>query len=134
MAMDPLAAIQRPAKCNQFWINADSAGILDRIAGAELIGDRADAADPRGEIRRFGVGAATQERLEKTRWLVDVELDAFGHAVAQFNVQGTLAFNSGQRTHANSAGGLAHSASGAPWRAVSASRAPWRAVSASLAP
>ena len=41
---------------------------------AHLVGDRADAADARGDVGRLAVGAAAQERLEEARRLEDAEL------------------------------------------------------------
>ena len=45
--------------------------VLDRVHGAHLVGDRADAADARGDVGRLGEGAAAQERLEEARRLED---------------------------------------------------------------
>ena len=50
-------------------------GVLHRVHGAHLVGDRADAADARGDVGRLGERAAAQERLEEARRLEDAQLD-----------------------------------------------------------
>ena len=72
VAVNPLPAVQQPAQGEEFVRQRHTTGILDRVAGAGLIGHRADAADPCGDIRRFVVGTAAQERLEEPGWFVDV--------------------------------------------------------------
>lgn len=67
LALDPFAAVEQPAQRGQLPVHDDSAGVLDRAAGAHLVGDRADAAHPGGDVGRFGVGASAQERLEESR-------------------------------------------------------------------
>ena len=67
------------------------------LHGADLIGDRADAAYPRGDVGRLGISAAAQECLEEPGRLVDVQLDALHDAVGQRDVQRAFAFDARQR-------------------------------------
>ena len=76
--------------------DGDAAGVLDRRARAHLVGDRADAADPGGDVRRLGVGAAAQERLEEAGRLVDIEPGLHHLVTAGPDVQGALALHPGQ--------------------------------------
>ena len=57
VTVDPLPAVQQPAQRRQLRVDRHPARVFDRIAGADLVGDRADAADPRGDVGRLGVGA-----------------------------------------------------------------------------
>ena len=56
VALDPLPAVEKAAQLRDVRRHSDSARILDREAGRHLIGDGADAADPRGDVGRLGVG------------------------------------------------------------------------------
>lgn len=62
--MYPFAAVQQPAQLYQVRVQLDTAGTFERIAGTDLVGDRTDDADPRGQVGRLGVRAAAQERFE----------------------------------------------------------------------
>ena len=73
LALDPLPAVQQPAQRRQLPVHDDAAGVLDRSAGAHLVGDRADPAHPGGDVGRLGVGASAQERLEEARRFVDLQ-------------------------------------------------------------
>src|SRR5690242_6607273 len=69
--------------------------------GAHLVGDRANTADPRGDVGRFGIVASAEKSLKKTGRLIDLELD-IGHALAhQLDIQSTLAFHAGERVYTN---------------------------------
>ncbi len=96
VALDPLPAVQQPAQVGDRLGDGDAAGGLDRRARAHLVGDRADAADAGGDVRRLGVRAAAQERLEETGRLVDIEPRLFDLVTAGPDVQGTLALHPGQ--------------------------------------
>ncbi len=74
VALDPLPAVQEPAQRAQLAVDLDAAGLLHRVHRAHLVGDRADAADPGGDVGRLGEAAPAQERLEEPGRLVDVEL------------------------------------------------------------
>ena len=65
-------------------------------ARAHLVGDRADAADAGGDVRRLGVRAAAQERLEEAGRLVDIEPCLFHFVAAGPDVQGAFALHPGQ--------------------------------------
>ena len=58
VALDPLAAVDQPAQRPDGVADLDAAGVLDRRAGAHLVGDRADAADARGDVGGLAVAAA----------------------------------------------------------------------------
>jgi len=96
VALDPLPAVQQPAQVGDRLGDGDAAGGLDRRARAHLVGDRADAADAGGDVRRLGIRAAAQERLEEAGRLVDVEPRFFDLVSAGPHVQGAFALHPGQ--------------------------------------
>ena len=110
VAVDPFAAVQQPAQCHQFRVDRDAAGVFDRVARADLVGDRADPADPGGEVRRLGMGTPAQERFEKPGRLIDVEFDAFQHTVFEGDVQRPFPFDAGERPDTERAGRWVHRA------------------------
>ena len=61
--------------------------------GAHLVGDRADAADAGGDVRRFRVGTPAQECLEEPRRLEDAKLRVAHLAVADDDGQRALALD-----------------------------------------
>ena len=75
----------------------DPAGVLDRLPGAGLVGDRADAADARGDVGDLGVLPAPQERLEEARRLVDLQLARATAVVVDDDAQRALALDPGER-------------------------------------
>jgi hypothetical protein len=93
---DPFPAIQQPAQVRDRAVDTCPARVLDRLAGAGLVGDGADATDPRRDIRWLGVGAAAQERLEEARRLVDVEPHLVHPAAAHPDVHGAFALDPGK--------------------------------------
>ena len=97
MAFDPLPAVQQPPHQPDRLGNRDAAGILDRPARAHLVGDRADPADPRRDVRRFGPRPAAQERLVEPGRLVDPQLDLGRLAAGVLDVHGALALHPGER-------------------------------------
>ena len=60
VTLDPLTAIQQPPHEPDLVGHRDAESILHGQAGAHLIGDRADPADPGGDVRRLGVVAPAQ--------------------------------------------------------------------------
>ena len=76
VALDPLAAVDEPAQvADRALVDVHAAGVLHRPHRAHLVGDRADPADPRGDVGRLREGAPAQQRLEEPRRLVDAQLD-----------------------------------------------------------
>ena len=73
VAFDPFAAIDQAPQRPELPANLDAEGIFDRMDGAHLIGDRADAADAGHDIRGFEIAPAAQECLEKARRLENAE-------------------------------------------------------------
>ena len=55
MAFDPLAAVQETAQRTHLRVDRHAARILDRLAGAHLVRDRADSANARGDVGDLGV-------------------------------------------------------------------------------
>ena len=104
VTVDPFPAVQQPSQCDQLGVERHAARIFDRIAGADLVGDRADAAYARGDVGRLGIGPSAQECLEEPRRLVDVQLDAVDCAVGQRDMQRAFTFDSGQRADGQSCG------------------------------
>jgi hypothetical protein len=99
MALDPLPAVEKPAQQPQLLRDRDTAGVLDRQAGAHLVGDRADSADARRDVRRLRPGPAAQERLEEPWRLEDAQLDVGDQAVADDDVHAPLALDPRQGVH-----------------------------------
>ena len=96
VALDPLAAVEEPAQRADRLGHLDAADVLDRVDRAHLVGDRADAADPRGDVRRLEEGAAAQERLEEARRLEDPQLDVLDRAVPEPDRHRALALDAGE--------------------------------------
>ena len=94
VALDPLAAVEQPAQiADRAVVDPHPTRVLDRPRRAHLIGDRADAADPRGEIGHLGERAPAQERLEEARRLVQAELDLAHLAALEPHVHAALALD-----------------------------------------
>ena len=74
VALDPFAAIDQPAQSAQLARRRHAARVLHGVDSAHLVRDRADAADARGDVGRFGELAPAQERLEEARRLEDLQL------------------------------------------------------------
>ena len=113
--MQPAQVAQRTA------VDRHAAGVLHRPHRAHLVGDRADAADPRGDVGRLGEGAAAQQRLEEARRLVDAQLDLRHLAPVEPHVHRALALDAGEVV------GAQHRVSVAP-RASLTARPPARAA------
>ena len=96
VALDPLAAIQEPTQVRDLLRHGDTARVLDGLARRHLVGDRADAADPGGDIGRLLVAAPAEERLEEPWRLEDLELNRFELAVCHPHVQGSFALDAGK--------------------------------------
>ena len=60
------------------------------MAGAHLVGHRADAADAGGDVGHLGDGTAPQERLEEPRRFEDAQLHVVHPAIAQADGQRSL--------------------------------------------
>ena len=58
VALDPLAAVEQAAERAERAVDRRAEGFLHRLHGAHLVGDRADAADPRRDVGRLGEAAA----------------------------------------------------------------------------
>ena len=108
VTVDPFTAIQQPPKRNEIVIDLDATGVFDRIAGTDLVGDWADSADPRGQVRRLGVRTPAQKRLEKPWRLIDVELDTLELSLLQRDVQRAFTFHPRQRADTQRAGLRSH--------------------------
>jgi iron complex transport system ATP-binding protein len=67
VALDPLAAVEEAPQRAQRPIDAHTEGVFDRVAGAHLVGHRADAADAGGEVRGLGAVPPAQHRFEEPR-------------------------------------------------------------------
>ena len=108
VAGDPLPAVQQPAQVSQRRVEFGAARLLDGVARAGLVGDRADPADPGRDIGWLGVGAAAQERFKEPRRFVDVQLGLLDLAVADRDPQRALAFDPGQPGDGELPSAMAH--------------------------
>jgi hypothetical protein len=73
VALYPLPAYKEAAKEANRLLRFDSEGTLHRLGGGQLVGDRADTADPGHKVRGFEKGSPSQEGLEKAWGLENVE-------------------------------------------------------------
>ena len=96
VARDPLPAVQQPAQRGNRLAGLHPADSLDCQVCAGLVGDRADTADPGGDVRGFSVGPPAQEGFEESGWLVDIEPDLLDQVVDHSHVQGALALHTRQ--------------------------------------
>ena len=65
VALDPLAAVEQPPQRRDRGRPRHPAGVLDRRARAQLVGDRADPADPGGDVRSLGEAPAPSSASKK---------------------------------------------------------------------
>ena len=82
VALDPFAAIEQPAKLAQGACDLNAQGLLHRVNRTHLVGYRADAANPGGDVRRLGEGATAQERFEEPGRLEDAQFSALDNVAA----------------------------------------------------
>jgi hypothetical protein len=97
VTLDPLSAVEQPAKIGDRLRDLDPAGRLDGQARAHLVCDRADPADASGDVRRFGMPPPAQERLEEPWRLVDLQPHVLDGASAYPDVHRAFALDPGQR-------------------------------------
>ena len=82
MTLDPLATVKETTKQANRRVDRDSQSPFDRVHGAHLVSDRADATNPGGDVGSFGEMTTAKEGLKKTRRFVDLEFHigyAFTH-------------------------------------------------------
>ena len=103
MALDPLPAVEEAPQRPHLSVDADAGRVLDRLASAHLVGNRADAADAGGDVGNLAVRPAAQECLEEARRLEDAQLDIAHLAVTHHHVHAALALDAGQRGDRESA-------------------------------
>ena len=97
VALDPFAAVDQPAQlADRAAVDRHAARVLHRSQRAHLVGDRADPADPRRDVGRLALTAASQERLEESRRLVDPQLDVAHLVTVEPDVHRTLALDPGE--------------------------------------
>jgi len=90
VAGNPFAAIEQSTEGSDVLGDLGLARCFDRLAGRGLVGDRTDSADPRCDVGGFGVLPPTQEGLEETRWLVNLQLGALYGAVLDDDAKPTF--------------------------------------------
>ena len=66
------------------------------MAGAHLVGDRADAADPGGDVGDLARFAALKEGLEEAGRLEDIQLHVLDRVAVELDVEGAFPFDPGQ--------------------------------------
>jgi hypothetical protein len=94
VTLDPLAAVEQPPQvADRALVDAHAASVLHRPHGAHLVGHRADATDPGGDVGRLRECAAAQEGLEEARRLVDAQLDIADRAAVELDVHRPLALH-----------------------------------------
>ena len=83
-------------KLAQRSIATHTEGPLDRVARAHLVRHGADAANPRGDVRRFGRRPTAQHRFKQPGRLEDAELNVDDPFPFELNHQRTLALDAGK--------------------------------------
>ena len=96
VALDPFAAIDQPPQGPELPLDLNAEGAFDRVHGAHLVGDRADAADAGNDVRYLLMTAPPQQRLEEARWLEDPEPGRGHPAVGDLEVERSLALDPGE--------------------------------------
>jgi len=96
VAFDPFAAVEQPAQRMDFGSDLDAKRLLERVAGAHLVGDRADAADAGGDVGDFTDLPPAEEAFKEARRLVDVELDVLDVVAVHADVEPAFPFDAGQ--------------------------------------
>ena len=114
VALDPLAAVQEPAQRAHRLGHLDAADVLHRRDRAHLVGHRADPADAGGDVGHLRERPAAQERLEEPRRLEDLQPHLLDAAVAQADVQRSLALDARERARGELA--LSHATRRTPAR------------------
>ena len=97
VALDPLSAVEEPPERAKLAADLDAAGHLHRRYRAHLVGDRADPADPGGDVGDLREAAPAQEGLEEAGRLIDVELDLLDLSAGDAHDHGALALDAGER-------------------------------------
>ena len=72
-----------------------------RVHRAHLVGDRADAADARGDVGRFGKVPPAQKGFEQSGRLVDLQFDIRDAVALELDVEGAFALYAGQGVDSN---------------------------------
>jgi hypothetical protein len=96
VALDPLAAVEQSAQAADGRARDEAEGALNRAHGAHLVGDRADAADPRDDVGDLPDPAAAQEGLEEPRRLEDRQARLLDHAAPCAQVERALPLHAGK--------------------------------------
>ena len=107
VALDPFPPVEQPAQGSDGRGDLHAKRIFQSLAGGELVGDRADAADPGRDVGHLGKGAAAEETFEEPGRLVDIEFGDLDPSIPHADAQGSLALHSRKRLHADAAE-LAH--------------------------
>src|SRR6476659_5880243 len=99
VALDPLGAVQEPAERPRGRLDLDADQVLEGVDRAHLVRDRADAADAGHDLEHLVGGPAHDERLEVARRLEDLQTRLADLPIPDRQVQGTLAFDTGEVLH-----------------------------------
>ena len=111
VALDPLAAVNQPAQVPERTRDPEAERVLHRLAGAQHVGDGADAADPGGNVGRLGEHPPPEQGLEKARRFIDLEPDIGDLSVADADIQRALPLHAGQGADLDGArSGFSHAA------------------------
>ena len=93
---DPFAAVQQPAQRAKRLAHGYAERLFQRVAGAHLIRDRTDTADPGGDVGHFGVVPSAEKCLVEPRRLKDLQLH-FGDSLSFGpNQQAPFSLDAGQ--------------------------------------
>ena len=101
VALQPLAAIKQPAHIPHPVGRRHPEGVFERLRGAHLVGDRADATDTCHDIDHFLVTPPLEKFFEVARRLEDIQRQLFDLAGFDAKTQGALTLDSGQRRYVN---------------------------------
>lgn len=96
MAFDPLGAVDQTAQRGDGFGDSNAQDRLEGLDGRDLISDRTDATDTRGDIGDILDRSASQEGFEEPWGLVDIQFDLLDPRAAQTDVQCTFSLDASQ--------------------------------------
>jgi hypothetical protein len=99
VTLDPLPAIEQPAKGDGRRIDFDPEGCLGRVDRCHLVRDWADAADAGDDVDDLVHGSADDQPLEIARRLEDLEPGRLHGAFPHAEVKRALTLDAGQVAH-----------------------------------
>src|SRR5437763_11671816 len=99
MALDPFATVDQAAQLAKLSINPDPKRVFHCMYRTHLVGYGTDATDACRNVWSLAIHAPTQECLEETRWLDDLQFHIRDSIVLDLHIECSLAFDASQVIH-----------------------------------